>query len=149
MLNDEQLSDQFFDFMGLHRNLMQKYFQGCGMFNGQPFMLFHIQCNPGITQKELAREMNITAASVATSVKRLEAADLVRRVPDEWDGRVLHLYLTPEGEAMDRHCRRAKTILAAVQFDGFTDEERAALSCYLDRMSRNLQNARPLLFPGQ
>ena len=97
MLNDEQLSDQFFDFMGLHRNLMQKYFQGCGMFNGQPFMLFHIQCSPGITQKELAREMNITAASVATSVKRLEAADLVRRVPDEWDGRVLHLYLTPGG----------------------------------------------------
>ena len=49
---------------------------------------------------------------------------------------------------MDRHCRRAKTILAAVQFDGFTDEDRAALACYLDRMSQNLQMLGRYYFPG-
>ena len=136
-----QVEDRLACFMRQHRRTMHRYFCSIGMFNGHPHMLFHLRRQPGITQKELAGRMEISPASVTTSVRRMEAAGLVRREGDEKDGRVIHLYLTPEGEAMDTACAHGRDFMMDTLYRGLSDEELGTLYALLGKMTENLQTA--------
>ena len=136
-----QVEDRLAGFMRQHRRTMHRYFCSIGMFNGHPHMLFHLRHSPGITQKELAKRMHVSPPSVATSVRRLEAAGLVRREGDEKDGRVTHLYLTPEGEAMDAACARGREFMMDTLYRGLSAEELDTLYALLGKMTANLQAA--------
>ena len=137
----QELDYKLHGFMRRHRQVMQRFFSDCGMFNGSPFMLFLIRRHPGITPAEIARTMEITPASATVSLKRMEAAGLLRRESDANDRRVQHLTLTPAGVALDDRCRAGKEFAAATTFRGFTDEEMAILDGLLDRMLQNLEEA--------
>lgn len=132
------LEDRMALFMRLHHRAMHRYFRSVGMFNGHPHMLFIIRHRPGITQKELAEVMEISPASVAISVRRSEEAGLIRRCRDERDGRVMHLYLTAEGERMDAACARGRDFLIAALYRDFTPEDRRALYALLEKMTNGL-----------
>lgn len=137
----QEADRQLHEFMHTHRQVMQKFFSGCGMFNGHPFMLFCIRRSPGITPAKLAQEMDIAPASATISLKRMETAGLLRREPDARDRRVVHLSLTPKGEALDDLCRRGKDFTTETLFAGFSPEELTALSSMLGRMRDNLDAA--------
>ncbi len=134
-----QLEDRFAAFMRLHRRTMHRYFQSIGMFNGHPHLLFHIHRQPGITQGELAGHMDLAPATIAVSVRRLEAAGLVARQDDPKDKRITHLYLTPEGEQMDEACRHGRDFLMDTVYKDFTDDEVATLYALMEKMTANLQ----------
>ncbi|GAB5494794.1 MAG: hypothetical protein Phog2KO_50090 [Phototrophicaceae bacterium] len=68
---------------------------------------------PGITQKELAQALDITAASVSISVGKLVDLDLVEKQADPDDGRVLRLYLGPQGQRMIKHIEAERTNMIA------------------------------------
>jgi DNA-binding MarR family transcriptional regulator len=51
------------------------------------------------TVTELVTTLALTQSAVTELVQRAEAAGLVQRAPSPTDGRVVHLTLTPEGEA--------------------------------------------------
>lgn len=137
----EELEDRFAGFIRLHRNTMHRYFLSIGMFNGHPHMLFHIRRHPGITQGELATHLEVSAASVAISIRRLESAGLVRRQRDEQDGRVVHLFLTDDGVEMDAACARGRQFMIDSLYRGLTEEEQATLYALLGKLTGNLQEA--------
>lgn len=136
-----ELDHKLHGFMRRHRQVMQRFFSDCGMFNGHPFMLFLIRRKNGITAAEIAREMEISPASATVSLKRMEAAGLLRREADENDRRVQHLTLTPAGIALDDRCRAGMAFAAEATFRGFTAQEMALLESMLDRMAQNLEEA--------
>ena len=70
-----------------------------GLHPGQPRLLEYIRSHPGCTQKEAADELDVTPASAAASLKRLEKAGYVTRTPDEKDARRNQLYITGADEA--------------------------------------------------
>ena len=148
MLTPEQVDRELHDMMREHHHTMQQYFKSHGLFNGQPPMLFHIAENPGLTQKELARRMNITPASVAISIRRMEAEGLVIREGDERDARMLHLSLTDKGRELDRECRRARDIIIATLYEDFTQEELEQMHRLFTHMMNKLDKARTL-FPAR
>lgn len=143
------LDDRMAAFIRLHHRTLQRYFQSVGMFNGHPHMLFDIRHHPGITQKELAQLMEISPASVAISVRRLESAGLVCRSRDRQDGRVMHLYLTEAGKAMDAACARGRDFLVGTVYQGLSPQERALLYRLLSKMTGNLQAACDSLPPAR
>ncbi len=132
----EQVEKRLFCFIHSHRSTMHRYFQSIGMFNGHPHMLFHLRRHPGSTQKELAEVMDISPASVTISIKRLESAGLVRR---EKQGRQMHLYLTPAGEAMDTACAHGREFMIEHLYQGLTEAELTTLHALLEKMTDNLQ----------
>ena len=134
-----ELEDRLALFMRTHRRAMHRYFQSVGMFNGHPHMLFHLAHTPGISQKELAERMEISPASVAISIRRLESAGLIRRQRDARDARVWHLYLTPQGERMDAACARGRDFMIDTLYRDFTPQEQQELYRLLDKMIVNLQ----------
>lgn len=89
------------------------------------------------TALELAREACIDAAAVTRLLDRLEAKGLVERERSETDRRVVHLRLTPAGEAAAAH---VPAVVAAVNDDflqGFSAQERAQFRAFLERARAN------------
>lgn len=143
----EQLDNGLHKFLRTHRNTLRRYFQSCGLSSGHPRVLFHLAHEPGLTQKALADAMEIAAPTLSVSVRRMEAAGLVERRPDNKDARVQRLYLTPEGEAMQLRCEQGRDFLIAAQFADFSADDIRKLSCLLGRMTRNLEAAAETLPP--
>ncbi len=109
-----------------------------GLHPGQPRLLEYIRSHPGCTQKEAADELDVTPASAAASLKRLERAGYVVRTPDEKDARRNRLSITKVGlERMEEHCRRFAA-LDEKMFSGMTDGEVAAFRTACEKMFDNL-----------
>jgi len=110
-----------------------------GLTDAQWKPLWKLKIGSVDTAFELAREMSIDAGAMTRMLDRLAAKGLIERVRSETDRRVVHLRLTPEGEAAAAHI---PDVLAAVHNDflrGFTKQEWTALKDMLQRMLVNGQ----------
>ena len=109
-----------------------------GLHTGQPPMLIYIMEHPGCTQKETADELDISPASAAASLKRLEKAGLVERKPDPCDARRNCLYITPGGEKrLQENYQRFKE-LDEQMFIGLSEEEILSFQRTCEKMFDNL-----------
>ncbi|MDD2427174.1 MAG: MarR family winged helix-turn-helix transcriptional regulator [Eubacteriales bacterium] len=77
-----------------------------GLYVGQPRILRLIHDYPGSTQKQIADRLFVSGASLSTSIKRLQKAQLVEQRQSETDRRRRELYLTPAGERAKENCSR-------------------------------------------
>lgn len=109
-----------------------------GLHPGQPPLLEFILSHPGCTQKEAADELDVSPASAAASLKRLEKAGLVARQQDAQDGRRNQLALTAEGKAKVEAVRAKMDALDARQFSGIGDREADAFLKTCEKMFENL-----------
>jgi DNA-binding MarR family transcriptional regulator len=66
----------------------------------------------GLTQIELTRRMASDANTIASLVRRMAGARLIRREPDQRDGRAMLLRVRPEGR---RKFARAQTVALSLQ----------------------------------
>ncbi len=77
----------------------------CGLYMGQPPILFMLANNAQKTQTEIAERLRVTPATIATSIKRMEKAGLLRKETHPTDQRRNLIVLTPEGEETVRKCK--------------------------------------------
>jgi DNA-binding MarR family transcriptional regulator len=91
-----------------------------GMTLAQWKILYRVNDEPGLTQRQLAELLEVEPITVGRLVDRLEARGLVERRPDASDRRLWRLHLRPGAEP----------ILAAL--DGQRDEIRAVVTRGLD-----------------
>ena len=66
------------------------------------------------SQRELARAMHLSPATVTATLKLLELDGYVRRIPDADDQRVNRVALTESGEALMREGMRRLDVLESV-----------------------------------
>lgn len=109
-----------------------------GLHPGQPRLLQFIWDHPGCTQKEAADELDVTPASAAASLKRLEKAGLVLRQPDQKDTRRNQLFITDRGMAQMEENKRQFAKLDERMFQGMTEEEVEAFRRACEKMFDNL-----------
>ena len=109
-----------------------------GLHPGQPPMLHYILSHPGCTQRQAADELDVTAASAAASLKRLEKAGLVERIADEKDARRNCLYVTQAGKEKLEEQKRIFDALDERMFQGLSEEEIAFFQRICERMFDNL-----------
>ena len=102
-----------------------------------PLMAYVLE-HPGCTQGEVAAWLYISAASVATSCKRLEKEGLLERRVDPGNRRKNQLFVTEEGAALTREKRAMLDRVNARAFAGVSDEDGAVFSRVLDQMMDNL-----------
>jgi len=87
--------------------------------------------------RELADALGITASTVTRSVQRLEAADLVVRMPGRHDQREVFVDLTDEGRRMWRYFTDRALSTYQEIFATFTVDERAVLADMLERILKS------------
>ena len=94
------------------------------------------------TSSELARQVQITAQAMGTTLSALQARGLVERRPDPEDGRRVILTVTDAGrqEMSDKRNARAE-LLSRVLTGTFTPaelEQLAAVAPLLERLAQNI-----------
>ena len=102
-----------------------------------PIMAYVLE-HPGCTQGEIAGWLYISAASVATSCKRLEQEGLLERRVDPGNRRRNQLFVTEAGAALTREKRAMLDRVNERVFEGIDEGDREVFSRVLDRMMDNL-----------
>lgn len=124
----------------IHRYHITKSALSVGLYFGQPNMLEFILEHDACSQKELARALHISPASAATSLKRMEKAELITRTPDEKDPRKNHISVTQKGKNAMIEFRKICDTTDENMFKGFSSEEREELHRLLSRLHENLDS---------
>lgn len=123
--------------LGMIRMALTRY----GLHPGQPELLRYIQLHPGCSQRQMAEDAGVTAASIAASFKRMENAGFIRRRADTADLRCNRVYLTDRGERELADCMREIEEINRCMLNSLSDEELACVEACLEKMTDCLTNA--------
>jgi len=109
-----------------------------GVGSGQHFFLFLVDQQPGITQNEVSRKTDIDKATAAKGICRLEERGYIRRVPDQKDRRVRHLYLTERGKEIIPTIRNSFRKVTEICSAELTSGEQEQLFLLLHKVDHSL-----------
>lgn len=125
----------------LHHALVETKVSALGLHRSQRSMLLTINFNGNISQKELAKRMEISPAAVTVTLKKLEAQGFIERAQSEDDSRVNNITVTEKGR--DIICQTGAIFdeVDEKTFAGFSEEELEEFLSYLRRVSSNLKTA--------
>lgn len=91
-----------------------------------------------LSQRELARRLRLSPATVAVSLRSMEKGGYVLREVDEKDQRRNLVSITEKGRQTMERCNRAFRAADKRLFADFTPEEKQQLTGFFIRMLRNL-----------
>lgn len=100
-----------------------------------------IHRNPGLTQAEVAAELELGAAAVGRLIDRLGDRGFVLRSQSPDDRRAYLLSLTPAAEKLVHSLDETAHSLRHELLEGFSDKEVSALNRGLSKLKSNLQKA--------
>ena len=115
---------------------------GLGITPGESRTLSHAARAGTVRQNVLAERMGVEAMTVTTYLDRLEALDLVERLPDAADRRAKLVRLTPAGEDMLDRIKPISNALLAEFSKGFEPSEWDQLRIMMKTVRANIIAAR-------
>lgn len=136
-----QFEVEFARVVRLYYSRMQAQLAEVGLYRGQPPIMALLHKRDGMSQKEMARALNLSPATMTVTLKRMERAGLIEREMDGRDQRILRVHLSEEGKRMCEMGERQVGRVAAELLDGFSAEERAQFEEYMRRVARNMERA--------
>ena len=111
--------------------------EGTGLYRSQHRLLMILGKHPDCSQTAIAEKMDISPSAVAVTLKKLEKGGYISRQCHQQDNRVNEVVVTKKGEqAICESILCFQEIEAAV-LEGFSEEEKARLCDFLQRMIRN------------
>jgi DNA-binding MarR family transcriptional regulator len=128
-----RLADQL---LGLSRRLhrsQRELMEPLGITPAQARLLRSLaHCEEPPRMADLAQRLEVVPRAVTTLVDALEERELVRRVPDPRNRRVIRIELRERGEQALLELRQARRTAAARLLGPLSDEQRAELTHLLD-----------------
>lgn len=85
------------DVSRLRRVVVDRALKPLGVTRSQWWVLAFLSRRDGMTQTALASDLDLTKVAIGGLLDRMEAAGFVERRPDQRDGRIRRVYLTPAG----------------------------------------------------
>lgn len=110
---------------------------------GNPVLLMILAHQPGgriSSQRELADRLHVTPATVTVSLRTLERGGYVEKLENMFDLRRKPIAITDKGREAVEKIESAFDQLDAGMYRGFTDEEKAQIADFYERMTRNLHD---------
>ena len=123
----------------LHRRILEKNLENIGLHRGQHRVLMALSCHSFESQLQLAEELDVSAATIAVSLKALEKAGLVSREVKDEDTRSNCVELTDEGRRVVESAKDYYESLERAMYQDFTEEEQNKLWEYLNRLYHNME----------
>jgi len=139
--SERELLNKFFHLQRLlHRYFHHKFMQHGPMANihrGQGRILALLKLKPQISQKELAKILDMRPQSLGELLEKLEKGGYITRTPSEKDQRVMNISLTEAGKKLAQQSDQQDH--ANHLFAALNHEEQATLEAYLDRIIATLE----------
>jgi DNA-binding MarR family transcriptional regulator len=120
----------------VHRGLVAERLQALGLTSGEDLVLAELWHEDGLTQAELARRLALRRSTVTTVLRTMERRGLVRRVPDDEDGRVIRVHHTRAAAAVRAEVEGVWRAAEAELMSDLRSEDAVALRGLLTRASR-------------
>ncbi|HHY82006.1 MAG TPA: MarR family transcriptional regulator [Clostridiales bacterium] len=137
-ISNKSIIHQLIFFAVKHRKIMLHYLNETGVYHAQHRLLMEIAHNPSASQIDLARSMEVSAATIAVSLKKLRKGGYVNKEIDEGDNRLNQITITEKGKKVVEQSKQIFESTERKVLDGFTDEEKAALFSLLQKLNANL-----------
>jgi len=133
-----QLGFLIHDTSRLRRSAFDRYLRPLNITRSQWWVLAHLSRGDGLTQSDLADQLDLGRVAIGGLIDRLEKNGLVRRVPDPSDRRVNRIYLDERSKPLLSRMRHANHSFNTKILDGLTDEQLATTAESLEVMKRTL-----------
>jgi DNA-binding MarR family transcriptional regulator len=111
---------------------------GHGLTRAQWVILFWLERQPGLSQKELAELLDVEPISVARLIDRLEGRGMVERRADANDRRIWRLHLRPTAEPALIELHEERAGMLAMTTAGLDEATLAVVRAALCRMKSNV-----------
>lgn len=131
---------QFLQADRLHRQAVEATVTAqTGLHRSQHMLLMRLSrgCIP--SQKQLAKDLNVSPAAIAVSLKKLEADGYITKDADLDDCRCNRIALTEKGHGVITKTCSLFGSIDRTMVEGFDDAELDALLTALERIEKNLQ----------
>ena len=115
-------------------------FQRHGVRSGQQWILRRLWDEDGQTPGEIARQLELSTPTVTKAAMRMEAAGLIDRRPDPRDARLVRLFLSERGRALEKTIAEEMAQLARRSLATLSEDQVKALVAALTAIRRNLQS---------
>lgn len=137
-ISNKEIIHQLINFAVKHRRIMQNYLDETGVYHAQHRLLMEISCNPNVSQMDIAKSMDISAATVAVALKKLEKGGYINREVDEEDNRLNKITITDKGNRVVEQSKQIFDYTDQKVFEGFTEEEKYTLYALMQKLNENL-----------
>ncbi|QQY78842.1 MarR family transcriptional regulator [Keratinibaculum paraultunense] len=141
ILSKDSLYYNFLEVIRFHYYRTHVLLEEIGVYPGQPPMLFILNQEDGLSQKELANKLKIKPSTITVMLKRMEKANLIVRKKDDKDQRVSRVYLTEKGKKVCEDTIKVVKQIERECFKDFTEEEKETLKSLFLKMKNNIIDA--------
>ncbi|MDO8312041.1 MAG: MarR family transcriptional regulator [Sideroxyarcus sp.] len=128
------------DVSRLRRSAFDRCLKPLNVTRSQWWVLAYLSREDGMTQSQLAEELDIGKVAVGGLIDRLEKSGLVRRDADAGDRRVNRVFLEPKSKQLIARMRKISHRMNEQILVGLTDDQLEASAVTLDGMKANLQS---------
>ncbi len=126
------------DVSRLRRSAFDRCLKPLNVTRSQWWVLAYLSREDGMTQSQLAEELDLGKVAVGGLIDRLEKSGLVRREADATDRRVNRVFLEPKSKQLIAKMRKVSHRMNAQILEGLVDEKLEGTALTLDQMKRNL-----------
>ena len=124
----------------MQHRIIEARVRSLGIHPSQHVLLMHLsQMGRFPSQTQIAQELDVSPASVARTLKRLETGGYIERCGSDVDGRRNEIAISKKGEEMVQCSREIFDRMDAVRFENFSPEELDVLETLLQRQMDNLR----------
>jgi DNA-binding MarR family transcriptional regulator len=106
----------------------------------QWWVLAYLSRQDGMTQSQLAEELDLGKVAIGGLINRLEKSDLIRREADSTDRRVNRIFLQPQSKSLINKMRKMNHKLNEIILNGIDEKELEVTAKTLVGIKKNLLN---------
>lgn len=123
----------------MHRKKLERLLEGTGLHRAQHRLLMTLSEGEFESQAELAAVLEISTATVAVSLKKLERDGYIQKTTKKDDSRAKFVSLTEKGEDVVARSREIFAYMDQSVIRGFSEEELVILRKFLKQMYDNVK----------
>jgi len=137
-ISNKKIIYQLINFAMKHKKIMQSYLDETGVYQAQHRLLMEISHNKNVSQNDIARSMDVSPATIAVSLKKLERGGYISKEMDKEDNRFNKITITEKGNKVIEQSKKIFDSVDKKVFEGFTEEEKYTLHILLKKLDDNL-----------
>ena len=126
------------DVSRLRRSAFDRCLKPLNVTRSQWWVLAYLSREDGMTQSQLAEELDLGKVAVGGLIDRLEKGGLLRREADAADRRVNRVFLEPKSKQLIAKMRKVSHRMNEQILSGLPDSSLESTAVTLDAMKRNL-----------
>jgi DNA-binding MarR family transcriptional regulator len=126
------------DVSRLRRSAFDRSLKPMNVTRSQWWVLAYLSRQDGMTQSQLAEELDLGKVAIGGLIDRLEKSDLVRREADSTDRRVNRVFLQPQSKSLINKMRKMNHQLNEIILKGIAETELDGTAKTLVSIKKNL-----------